>query len=79
MVRCGRLGKTNDWLEVLTTVPRRATLAPAVRTLARATLPKLPSPISFNTSNLSPRAIPCWPCDDPLRVESSATAMVLAS
>jgi len=42
---------------LLTTVPRRATLAPAVRTLARTTLPKLPSPISFSTSNRSSRAI----------------------
>lgn len=36
-----------------TIVPLRAMLDPAVRTRATATLPKLPSPISFMTSNLS--------------------------
>ena len=39
----------------LTKVPLRAMCAPAVRTRARVTLPKLPSPISFKTSNLSSR------------------------
>ena len=34
-------------------VPRRATFEPAVRTLARATLPKLPSPTSLRTWNRS--------------------------
>lgn len=38
-----------------TIVPLRAMLDPAVRTRATATLPKLPSPISFMTSNLSSR------------------------
>ena len=37
-------------------VPRLATLAPLPRTRARATLPKLPSPISLITSNLSSNA-----------------------
>ena len=36
-----------------TIVPLRAMFDPAVRTRATPTLPKLPSPISFMTSNLS--------------------------
>lgn len=40
---------------IATIVPLRAMLDPAVRTRATATLPKLPSPISFMTSNLSSR------------------------
>ena len=38
-----------------TIVPLRAMFDPAVRTRATPTLPKLPSPISFITSNLSSR------------------------
>lgn len=57
-------------------MPRRATVAPALRTLASTTLPKLPSPISFRTSNLSSRAIPLMIWVDPLRVKSCVTVMV---
>ena len=39
---------------------RRATLAPFARTLAKATLPKLPSPISLITSNRSSRAVKAY-------------------
>jgi hypothetical protein len=56
-------------------VPRRATLAPALRTRASTTLPKLPSPISFRTSNLSSRAIALTECDDPRWVRSCPTVM----
>lgn len=41
----------------LTIVPRRATFDPLPLTRARATLPKLPSPISLITSNRSSKAI----------------------
>lgn len=40
---------------IATIVPLLATLEPAVRTRATATLPKLPSPTSLMTSNLSSR------------------------
>lgn len=43
-----------------TIVFRRATLEPFARTLARATLPKLPSPISFITSNRSSKAVKAY-------------------
>lgn len=59
-----------------TTVPLLATLAPAVRTLAKTTLPKLPSPISLRTSNLSSKAIALEPTADPLWVRSCATVMM---
>lgn len=59
-----------------TTVPRRATLAPALRTRAKTTLPKLPSPISLSTSNLSSSAIPLMTWVDPRRVKSCATVML---
>lgn len=56
-----------------TIVPRLATLAPFALTRARATLPKLPSPISFITSNLSSNADVVW---DPGReLYSEATVM----
>lgn len=61
---------------LLTTVPLLATLAPAVRTLARTTLPKLPSPISLRTSNLSSKASVLEPTVDPLWVKSWATVMM---
>jgi len=55
----------------LTTVPLRATFAPALRTLASTTLPKLPSPISFKTSNRSSNAKLLVLCDeDPRRATS---------
>lgn len=58
---------------IRTIVPRLATLAPLALTRARATLPKLPSPISFNTSNLSSRADNvCEPGREPY---SEATVM----
>ena len=63
---------------LLTTVPRRATFEPAARTRASTTLPKLPSPMSFNTSNLSSNACPGDPIgvDNPRWVKSYATVMV---
>lgn len=50
---------------LLTIVPRRATLDPAVRVLASTTLPKEPSPISLTTSKRSSSVV--TPCDVPLR------------
>jgi hypothetical protein len=58
MATCERVSRmwTTRWCNVThTRVPRRAMWAPAVRTRASATLPKLPSPISFITSYLSSR------------------------
>ena len=55
-------------------MPRLATLAPLALTRARATLPKLPSPISLITSNLSSNADVVW---EPGReLYSEATVMV---
>ena len=46
-------------MDLLTTVPLLATFEPAERTRASTTLPKLPSPMSFKTSNRSSRdAVP---------------------
>lgn len=56
-----------------TIVPRLATLAPLALTRARATLPKLPSPISFKTSNLSPNADVV--CEPGRELHSKATVM----
>jgi hypothetical protein len=63
---------------LLTTVPRRATLDPALRTRARTTLPKLPSPISFKISNRSSKAAPVLVVrgEDNPRDDSYATVMV---
>lgn len=60
-----------------TSVPLRAILAPAVRTRARATLPKLPSPISLSNSNLSsnPKA-DVEPLDDPRGGKSCGNVIV---
>ena len=62
----------------LTTVPLRATVAPAVLTRASTTLPKLPSPISLITSNRSSRATGAWEeaRDEALCVRSLATVIV---
>ena len=50
---------------------------PALRTLAKTTLPKLPSPISLRTSNLSSKATALiMGVDDPRWVKSCATVMV---
>lgn len=49
---------------------------PALRTLANTTLPKLPSPISLRTSNLSSNATALiMGVDDPRWVKSCATVM----
>jgi len=63
---------------LLTTVPLRATLDPALRTRAKTTLPKLPSPMSFRTSKRSSKAGPVFVVkgDDNPRDESYVTVMV---
>lgn len=59
-----------------TIVPRRAMWAPAVRTRANATLPKLPSPMSLIISNLSSRQVEdIGPCDDIRRGNSIVTVI----
>jgi hypothetical protein len=63
----------------LTTVPRRATLAPALLTRASTTLPKLPSPISFSTSKRSSKADPGEVREaGDARWAKSCTAVILA-
>lgn len=64
-------------MDFCTNVPLRAIWAPAVLTRARATLPKLPSPISFNNSNLSsnPNA-EVEPLDDPRGGNSCEKVMI---
>lgn len=59
-------------------VPRRATLEPAPRTRAKATLPKLPSPMSLMISKRSSRAVhaPRFCEERPLWLTSCATVIL---
>ena len=67
----------HHWCKLLTTLPRRATLAPAVRTRAKTTLPKLPSPMSLMISNLSSRLMADVAPLDELRCEKSNATVIL--
>ena len=60
---------------LLTSVPLLAMLAPAVLTRARATLPKLPSPISLSSSNRSSRQV-IAPYDEPRGGKSYETVIM---
>ena len=62
-----------------TKLPLLATWEPAVLTRASATLPKLPSPISFRTSNLSSRARGGGTREDDLAWNSCMTAILPTS